>query len=100
MDYAVRFLPVAPRGVKAGGRLGKGKPDFCSLEQRGVAGGGKKASLLHQEAVGGDDQGGMVMKAAPVPAFEMSQPEFLLKLLIVALDAPASFRNSQPVCAD
>jgi hypothetical protein len=31
----------------------------------------------------------MVMKAAPVPAFEMSQPEFLLELFVIALDAPA-----------
>jgi hypothetical protein len=25
VDYAVRFLPVAPRGVNAGGKLDKGK---------------------------------------------------------------------------
>jgi hypothetical protein len=31
----------------------------------------------------------MVMKAAPVAAFEVSQAKLLLQLFLVALDAPA-----------
>jgi hypothetical protein len=33
----------------------------------------------------------MVMKAAPSAALEMAQPNLLLELLIIALDAPAQF---------
>src|SRR5471032_1642403 len=33
----------------------------------------------------------MVMESAPSAPFEVAKPEFLLELLIVALDAPAQF---------
>ena len=36
----------------------------------------------------------MVMKAAPTASLEMPQAEFLLELLIIALDAPAQFCQS------
>ncbi len=65
------------------------KPDVGCFEPRRVAGGGKKASLQHQEAIGGNRQGGMVMKAAPVSSFKMTEAKFLLQLFVVALDAPA-----------
>ena len=39
----------------------------------------------------------MVMKAAPPPALEMIQPQFVLELLIVALDAPAELGQSDEV---
>jgi len=54
-----------------------------------VAGGGKKASFLYQEAVGCNRQRCMMVKSAPVPALEMSQAKFLLEFFVVALDAPA-----------
>ena len=31
----------------------------------------------------------MMVKSAPVPAFEMSQAKFLFQFFVVALDAPA-----------
>ena len=37
----------------------------------------------------GDAQRGMMMEAAPPSPLVMTEPEFLLKLLVVALDAPA-----------
>ena len=52
---------------------------------------GKKTPLGDEEAIGGDAQGGMMMKAAPAPALIMSKPEFLLQFLIVALNPPAQF---------
>lgn len=48
----------------------------------------KKASLHHLEAVGRNAEAGVVVKAAPVPPFEVPQSKFLLQFLVVALDAP------------
>ncbi len=45
--------------------------------------------LLHQEPVGCDAQAGVVMESAPASAFVVSQPYFLLEVLVVALDALA-----------
>ena len=45
-------------------------------------------TLTDQVAVGGDTECGVMMKPAPTAAFVLSQPELLLELLIVALDAP------------
>ena len=50
---------------------------------------GKKAPLQHQKPIGGNAKRGVMMKSAPVAAFIMSEPEFLLQFLVVALDAPA-----------
>src|SRR4051794_25564487 len=55
--------------------------------------GGKAAALGHQEPVSRDAQGGVVVEAAPAPALEVPQPELLLQLLEVALDAPAQLRD-------
>src|SRR5215813_7675563 len=55
--------------------------------------GGNRLPLGDQEAVGGDAQRGVMMEATPASAFEVAQPEFLLELLVVALDAPAQLRN-------
>src|SRR5215469_13864427 len=49
----------------------------------------KGASLGDQEAVCGDTEGGMVMETAPPAPLIIAEAEFLLQLLIVALDAPA-----------
>lgn len=48
-------------------------------------------SRADPEAVGGDAQARVVVEAAPVAALVVTQAEFLLQLLIVALDAPAQF---------
>ena len=45
--------------------------------------------LGNQKPIGGDAHRGVVVEAAPSTAFEMSKSDFLLELLIVALDAPA-----------
>lgn len=50
---------------------------------------GKKASLGDEEAIGGDAQRGVVVKASPAATLVVAEPEFLLELLIVTLDPPA-----------
>ena len=54
---------------------------------------GKTTPLGDQEAVSGDAQAGMMVKATPAAPFEVAQPDLLLELTIVALDAPAAFRG-------
>ena len=53
---------------------------------------GNLCPLGDQESVGCNAQRGVVVEAPPTPAFKVSKPDLLLKLLIVALDAPAQFR--------
>ena len=67
--------------------------DVSCFDRLRVRRGGKKAPLQNQEAVGCDRQGCMMMKPAPVPAFEVSQAKFLLQFFVVALNAPAHFGN-------
>src|SRR6202022_1618465 len=56
--------------------------------------------FLHRQAFGDKKavsryaQRRMMMKAAPAAALEMPQAEFLLELLVIALDAPAQFGES------
>src|SRR4029078_11915338 len=76
------------RGGAAGSvTLGKGRflADVSGARRRG----GKSAPLGDEESKSGDAHGGVVVKAAPVSPFEMAEPDLLLQLLIVALDAPA-----------
>ena len=82
------------RSVRSGGAagsvtVGNGKV----FEQPGGTSstGGNRLPLGDQEAVGRDAQRRMVMKATPSAALEMAQPNLLLELLIIALDAPAQF---------
>src|SRR5579884_1917229 len=49
---------------------------------------GKTAPLRHQESIGREAQGRMMMKPTPAPALEMAQPQFLLQLFGVTLDDP------------
>src|SRR5450432_4727860 len=42
-----------------------------------------------QECVGSDTQARVMMESAPTPAFIVAEPELLLEVLVVALDAPA-----------
>src|ERR1700704_1975720 len=53
--------------------------------------GGNRLPLGDQESVGCDAQRGVMMKAAPAASLIVSEPDLLLELLIVALDAPAQF---------
>lgn len=49
--------------------------------------------LQNQEAIVGNGEGGVVVKPAPVAAFEMPQAKFLFQFFIVARGAPAQFGN-------
>src|SRR5246127_5140698 len=46
-------------------------------------------SLSHQKPIRSDTQCGVMVKSAPASPFIMTEPELLLQVLIVALDAPA-----------
>ena len=61
------------------------------LEQRGGtrSRGGNRFPLADQESVGCDAQRGVMVKASPSTALKMAEPDFLLEVLIIALDAPA-----------
>ena len=80
------------RSGRKGGTSGSITGGYGRLrEQRGGtrSTGGNRLPLGDQEAIGCDAQRGVVMEAAPSAAFEMPEPDLLLELLIVALDAPA-----------
>jgi hypothetical protein len=49
--------------------------------------GGNRLPLGDQESVGRDAQRGVVVEASPSSSFEMSEPNFLFELLIIALDS-------------
>src|SRR5260370_20558094 len=64
------------------------------LKSRGRGGatrrsGGNRLPFGDQESVSRDAQRGVVVEASPTSPFEMSKPELLFQLLIIALDAPA-----------
>ena len=52
---------------------------------------GDSSPLGDQKSVGCDAQRGMVVEAAPASSFEMSEPDLLFELLIIALDTPTQF---------
>src|ERR1700689_5557244 len=56
-----------------------------------VGRGGKATPLSHQEAIGGDTESGVMMKASPAASFEVAQAKFLFQLFIIAFDDPAMF---------
>ena len=49
-------------------------------------------TLGDQESVGGDTQARVMMEPAPTSAFIVTEPQLLLEVLVVALDAPAHVR--------
>ena len=52
-------------------------------------GGGKSRPFGDEESVGRDAERRVVVEPAPSAAFIVAEPEFLLEILIIALDAPA-----------
>ena len=54
-------------------------------------GGGKTVPLADQEPISGDTKSGVMVKSAPIPAFIVPQPQFLLEFFIIAFDDPAMF---------
>src|ERR1035438_397948 len=59
--------------------------------------GGKTTPLGHKEAIGRNTECGVMMKAAPAAAFEVTQAKFLFQFLIIAFDHPALFSQSDQV---
>ena len=53
--------------------------------------GGNRLPFGDEESVCRDAQRGMVVKTTPSAPLEMAEPDLLLELLIIALDAPAQF---------
>ena len=51
--------------------------------------GEKTAPFGHQETIGRDTEGSVVVKPAPASSFVMPQAELLFQLLIIAFDDPA-----------
>ena len=51
--------------------------------------GGNRGPLGHQESIGGDGQGRMMMKAAPTAPLVVAEADLLFEFEIVALDQPA-----------
>ena len=64
----------------------------CKLrEPRGGATrrGGNRLPLGYQQAVGCDAERSVIIEASPTPVTVVSEPGFLLDVLVVAFDAPA-----------
>src|SRR5438094_8446867 len=55
--------------------------------------------LRDEKRVRRDAQRGVVMKATPTAAFEVIEPEFVLELLVVALDATAKLGQPDEIGA-
>src|SRR3954464_13999371 len=71
----------------ASGSITSGKANRREL-RCGPSRGGNPHPFGDQEAIGGDAQTGMVVEPAPAAALVVPEPQFLLELLVVALDAP------------
>src|SRR5512146_176295 len=72
---------------------GKGSDLACDEAFFGTGGAAGGETFRDQEARGGDRQARMMVKPSPPPAFVVAQPQFLLQILVVALDAPAHVRR-------
>src|ERR1700683_5639159 len=68
-----------------------------SVHFTGASGGEKMAPFGYQEPIGRDAEGSVMVKTAPASSFVMTQSEFLLQLLVVALDDPAMLRHSHQI---
>src|SRR3954471_16296647 len=71
--------------------LGAASPGIAQALGVGSALEGEKTSLRHEEAIGRNAQGGVMMKAAPAASFIMIEPQFLLEVLVIPLNPPAQF---------
>jgi hypothetical protein len=58
---------------------------------------GKTAPFGHQEPIGRNAESSVVVKTAPASSFIMSQSEFLFQFLVIALDYPAMFGQSDQI---
>jgi hypothetical protein len=72
------------------GRKPLGTASFAkAAAQRGPE--GESSPARRSGSVGRDAQRGVMMQAAPAAALGMVEPDFLLEVLVVALDTPAHF---------
>src|SRR5260370_11343702 len=71
-------------GSITGGKLKSREPRGATRSR-----GGNRLPFGDQESVSRDAQRGVVVEASPTSPFEVSKPELLFQLLIIALDAPA-----------
>src|SRR3954462_12868389 len=81
------------RFAGAGRRLTRGYAGWTGVLVCGELGSGvpwgEKASLAHEEAVGRQAQGDVVIQAAPGASLEVAEPDLLLEVAVVLLDPPA-----------
>src|SRR3954449_13414601 len=81
-------------GTCRSGRIGgaAGSITCGKAKRRELRGGPSRGGNSHpfgdQEAIGCDAKRGVMVEAAPAAALVVPKPEFLLELLVVALDAP------------
>src|SRR3954470_23000786 len=78
------------RSGRIGGTAGSitwGKANRREL-RCGPSRGGNPHLFGDQEAIGCNAKRGVMVEAAPAAALEVPKPEFLLELLVIALDAP------------
>src|SRR5260370_2404046 len=71
-------------GSITGGKLKSREPRGATRSR-----GGSRLRFGDEESVRRDGQRGVVVEASPTSPFEVSKPELLFQLLIIALDAPA-----------
>src|SRR2546422_1061724 len=89
-------------GACRSGRTGSAPRDETFGEARGREEGERlrgemREPLGGEECVRRDAERGVMMEAAPAPAFEVIQPQLVLELLVVPLDAPAQHRQADQV---
>src|ERR1700747_25638 len=80
------------RSGRIGGASGSrtlGNDRSRQLRGETLCGGGKGASFGDQKTVCGNTEGSMVVETAPPAPFIIAEAEFLLQLLVVALDPPS-----------
>src|SRR4051794_18220092 len=91
---SLRRMVAIEFGTCRSGRIGGAAGSItCGKAKRPELRGGSRGGNSHpfgdQEAIGGDAQTGMVVEAAPAAALVVPEPQLLLELLVVALDAPS-----------
>src|SRR4029450_13030130 len=72
----------------ASGSITSGKANRREL-RCGPSRGGNPHPFGDQEAIGCDAKRGVMVEAAPAAALVVPEPEFLLELLVIAVDGPA-----------
>ena len=93
----IGHVPLRAPGCPAGVIGGKGRQLADDEIFFGADGSACGEAFGDEEAVGGDGQRRMMVKPPPAVAFVVSEAQFLLQLLIVALDAPAHVRAGDQV---